>query len=197
MEYCNIELLDDKEEYWITYYHSNENEYGYNIRIEPYSNRGLKWSEEQYKKMQQQINKPGSYFRNHTVPRYIAEKAWEASRNKIWSEEERQRQSKILTGLKVKDTTNMKIAQTGENNGCAKLTEDNVKEIINLLNIGYKIVDIAKIYPCNNSNISAIKNCRSWKFLDRLEVIDDGYKINGEKRIYEYNRTHKDKIKVI
>ena len=196
LEYCDIDSLNDREEYWILYYHSNENTYGYNIRIDPTNNRGLKWSEEQHKKMQKQIDKPDSYYRNHTIPKYVQEKAWEAIRNKIWTEDERKRQSEILTGLKVKDTTNMKIAQTGENNGCAKLTENDVKEIINLLDIGYKVCDIPKIYPCTYNNISAIKSCRSWKFIDRETVINPIYKKSGEEKINEYNRNHKDKIKI-
>ena len=39
------------------------------------------------------------------------------------------------TGTKVLDTSKMKIAQTGENNGSAKLKENEVKEIIYLLKL--------------------------------------------------------------
>ena len=196
LEYCDIGLLNDREEYWILYYHSNEKENGYNMRINPVNNRGLKWSKSQRDKLEQQINKPDSYFRNHTIPRYVMEKAWESSRNKMWTKEERERQSKILTGLKVKDTTNMKIAQTGENNGCAKLTENDVREIINLLYLGYKGCDISKVYPCTECNVSAIKNNKSWTFINRSEVINDVYKKNGVNKIHEYNRIHKEKIEI-
>lgn len=196
LEYCDIDILNDREEYWISYYHSNENTNGYNIRIDPFNNRGLKWTQEQRNKMEQQINKPDSYFHNHTIPRHIMEKAWESSRNKVWTEEERKRHSKIMTGLKVKDTTNMKLAQTGENNGCAKLTENDVREIINLLYLGYKTCDISKIYPCTDSNISAIKNNKSWSFIDRDETINDTDKKKGVDKIYEYNRIHQKKIEI-
>lgn len=194
LEYCDIDILNDREEYWILYYHSNENENGYNIRIDPFNNRGLKWTKEQHDKMEKQINKPDSYYHNHTIPKHIMEKAWESNRNKVWTEEERNRQSEILTGLKVKDTTNMKLAQTGENNGCAKLTEDDVREIINLLYLGYKICDISKIYPCTDRNISAIKNNKSWNFIDRDKTINNVYKKRGIEKIYEYNRIHQKKI---
>ena len=102
IEYCNIEDLDKKEDFYIAKYQANKNAYGYNYRINNKTNRGLKWSEEQREKMKNAIeNNP--WYKNHTIPLEIMQKAWESSRNKIWTEEERKKHSKILTGTKVKD----------------------------------------------------------------------------------------------
>lgn len=187
LEYCDINMLNDREEYWINHFKSMDNEYGYNIRIDPFTNRGLKWSDERRRKMYKRINENGSYYKNHTIPTTTMKKAWEASRNKIWTDEERKRQSIILTGMKVKDTSNMKKAQTGENNGCAKLKESDVKEIIYLLNKGYNKYFLANIYKVSHSNICAIQGGRSWKFIDRNNIQDDKTIIeNAEKKVKLY-----------
>lgn len=67
LEYCSVDDLNGREFYWINYYKSNTD--GYNIRLNPNSNRGLQWSEKQPESMMAVINKEGSYFKNHTVPR--------------------------------------------------------------------------------------------------------------------------------
>lgn len=167
LEYCKIDDLDERENYYISLYNSNKNEFGYNYRIENTSNRGLKWSEEQREKMYTYINKEDSYHKNHTIPSWVMERAWEASRNRVWTDEDRKKHSEIMKGKKVKDTTKMKIAQTGEGNGCHKLTEKEVIEIIELLKTGNSQMSIAKIYNVSSSNIGAIKSGRSWRHIER------------------------------
>lgn len=191
IEKCENDLLNEKEKYWINYFNSSDNKYGYNIRIDPFTNRGLKWSNEQRKKMYEHINEEGSYYRNHTISKNILEKAWESLRNKIWTEEERKRHSIILTGTKVKDTSNMKKAQTGEGNNYHKLTELEVIEIINLLNNGYGAIELSTIYNISYSNILAIKKNRSWKHLDRQEVLSSENFKQGVQKINEYYKQNK------
>ena len=101
LEYCSNEQLNEKELFWINHFNSNNRDYGYNIRLNPFDNRGLKWTDEQRVKMMKHINAKGSYYRNHKISPKTLEKAWEASRRKVWTCEERQRHSKILTGTKV------------------------------------------------------------------------------------------------
>lgn len=60
LEYCDVELLNEREKYWINHFKSTDSKYGYNIRIDPFTNRGLKWSETQREKMYESINKEGS-----------------------------------------------------------------------------------------------------------------------------------------
>lgn len=141
--------------------------------------------------------KNNPWYKNHTIPLEIMQKAWESSINKIWTEEERKKHSKILTGTKVKDTSNMKKAQTGEGNNSHKLSEEEVLEIINLLQCGYKVIDLALVYNVSHSNISMIKAKRSWKHIDREKVITQKDKERGVLKIYEYNKSNKGKITII
>ena len=92
------------------------------------------------------------------------------------------------TGTKVLDTSKMKIAQTGENNGSAKLKENEVKEIIYLLDNGYDRHFIASIYKVSYSNINAIYSKRSWNFIDRNSIKDDKIIIkNAKKKVQMYD----------
>lgn len=171
LEYCSVDDLNERELYWINHYKSNTD--GYNIRLDPNSNRGLQWSEKQRESMMAAINKEGSYFKNHTVPRETMEKAWEASRNKVWTKEERERHSKRLTGTKVKDKTNMYAAQTGEKNPNAKLSENEAKQVIYLLWNRFAPSLLAEIYHVRIETVSAIKHLRSWKNISRSYVAAD------------------------
>lgn len=173
LEYCSNEQLNERELFWINHFNSNNKDYGYNIRLNPFDNRGLKWTDEQRVKMMEHINADKSYYRNHKIPRETLEKAWEASRNKVWSDDERQRQSKILTGTKVENTENMKAAQRGEINNYAKLTQCDVEEIIYLLNCGYGQTYLANLFNVSCSTIHAIKTKRSWSFLDQNLIINN------------------------
>ena len=191
LEYCPINELDLKEDYYISLYHSNDSRYGFNYRIDNKTNRGLKWSEEQREKMQQQINKEGSYYRNHTIPTKTLEKAWNASRSKIWSEEERKRHSVLLTGIKTKDTSNMKLAQQGSKNPSSKLTEDEVKEIICLCKYKYcehKV--IAEVYDISLGSVNSISVNRTWKYIDRNNI-DNNFYTKGVERINDFRANQK------
>lgn len=171
LEYCSVDDLNERELYWINHYKSNTD--GYNIRLDPNSNRGLQWSEKQRESMMAAINKENSYFKNHTVPRETMEKAWEASRKKVWTKEEREQHSKRLIGTKVKDKTNMYAAQTGEKNPSAKLSENEAKQVIYLLWNRFAPSLLAEIYHVRIETISAIKHLRSWKNISRSDVTAD------------------------
>lgn len=188
IEYCPIDELDSKEDYYISYFNSNNREYGYNHRIDNKTNRGLKWSDEVREKISKYYNDENSYHKNHTIPIEILKKAWEASRNRIWTEEDRKRHSEILKGTKVKDTSNMKLAQRGENNPSDKLSEEEVKEIILLLKNKYcnhKL--LSEVYGVSRSNISAISCGRSWKHISQ-DNINESYFIKGIEKIEKYKK---------
>lgn len=193
LEYCAVDELDNKEDYYITKYKSNDNKYGFNYRIDNKTNRGLKWSEEQREKMMMAIdNNP--WFRNHTVPLSTAKKAWEANKGRIWTQEERDRQSERLTGLTVEDTSKMKLAQQGEGNPACKLSECSVKEIILLLQNKYCSVKLlSRVYCVTEDNIRMIRCNRSWKHIDRNNI-EEKYFLLGVEKIDEYNRKHKEEI---
>lgn len=171
LEYCDVEYLNEREVYWINFFKSDS--CGYNIRLDPFSNRGLKWSDDQREKMDAVINKEGSWYKNHIVPQATLEKAWAASRNKVWTQEERDRQSKILTGTKVLDTSKMCAAQSGEKNGFAKLSEEDVKQVIYFIFMKFRVKLISQIYHVRDTTISAIKHCRSWLNINRKDVLEN------------------------
>lgn len=190
IEYCSIDKLDSKEDFYIKKFNSNDREHGYNYRIDNVTNRGLKWTEDQREKMFEYINDENSYHKNHTIPLSTMEKAWEAARNRVWTEEERKRHSEILRGTKVKDTSNMKLAQRGENNPSCKLSEEEVKEIILLLNNKYCTQKLlGEVYGVNSTNIGAINSCRSWKHIPR-DCIDESYYVIGIKKVEEYKHQY-------
>ncbi len=195
IEYCEVEDLDAVEEMWIKTLKASNDLMGYNCRLEATSNRGLKWTLEQREKMNKIINDPNGWFKNHTVPLETRLKAYETNRNRIWTEEERKEQSKRLKGLKVKDTTNMKIAQRGEKNGSHKLTEKEVIEIINLLNNKiYTQQLIGEVYNVNHANIFAIKKKKSWTYIDRQKVLDNNIFQEASKKVEEYKKNHNSTI---
>lgn len=194
IEYCEIEELDSKEDYYILKYNSNNREYGYNERIDNKTNRGLKWSEEQREKwMNSMKNNP--WYKNHKIPQETLEKAWEASRNKIWTEEERKRHSEILKGTTVSDTSKMKLAQQGSKNPSSKLTENDIKEIICLCKNKYcSHKEIAEAYGVSLGSIASISINRTWKHVDRNNI-DISYYNKGVDRINEYRKTNQNEIK--
>lgn len=193
LEYCNIENLDQKEDYHIAKYRANDPQFGFNYRIENKTNRGLKWSLEQREKMVKAIE-TNPWFHNHSIPQSTMEKAWEASRAKVWTKEERDRHSQILKGTKVADTSKMKLAQRGEGNPSCKISEDIVKEIILLLENNYCSTSVlANTYQVSLSNIYAIKKGRSWKHLDR-DTIEERYFLLGVNRVDEYCRNNKTEV---
>lgn len=193
LEYCTIEALDQKEDSYIAKYNANDRHFGFNYRVDNKTNRGLKWSPEQREKMTKamEIN---PWFHNHTIPQSTLEKAWSASRAKVWTKEERDRHSKILKGTKVADTSKMKLAQQGEGNPSCKITEDMVKEIIMLLNNTYcSVALLANVYHVTVSNIHAIRRGRSWKHLDRNNI-EECYFLSGVKKVDEYNRNNQKEL---
>jgi group I intron endonuclease len=193
LEYCSVEVLDEKEDYYIMQYQSNNNQYGFNYRIDNKTNRGLKWSDEQREKMMDAIDR-NPWFRNHTVPLSTAQKAWETTRNRVWTQEERKRHSEILTGTKVSDTSKMKLAQQGEGNPSCKLSEESVKEIILLLQNEYCSIELLScVYCVTTSNIRMIRCNRSWKHIDRNNI-EEKYFLLGVKKVDEYSRKHKEEI---
>ena len=61
---------------------------------------------------------------------------------------------------------NLRANQSGQFNNGAKLTEEEVKEIITmLLDKKYKYEDIGKKYGVTSDCIGAIKNKKNWKYL--------------------------------
>lgn len=78
-----------------------------------------------------------------------------------WHVINKEKKSKKRT--KVKDTSNMKVAQQGENNGnCCKLTVEDVVEIKKMLKDGVRQSAIARKYNVSTTLIWNIANCNRW-----------------------------------
>lgn len=45
LERCELDVIDSREDFWITHYRSNKGEYGYNVRTSPVTNRGVRLSD--------------------------------------------------------------------------------------------------------------------------------------------------------
>lgn len=65
----------------------------------------------------------------------------------------------------------MMYPKRGETNNNVKLTEVQVKEIIQLVNNGVNHKEIAAKFGVSSGNISSIKNNKSWKHLKRAELL--------------------------
>lgn len=80
IEYCEIEELDEKEQYWIDYYESYNREKGYNICRYASNTRGFKHSEETKEKLRQiKLENPVRLCGDKN-PMYGKEKSEEAKR---------------------------------------------------------------------------------------------------------------------
>lgn len=87
-----------------------------------------------------------------------------------WNVINKEKVSKKRT--KVKDTSKMKTAQSGENNGhCNKLTSEDVKEIKRLLKAGLSQTKIARQYQVSQTLIHNIMVGKRWRSVTIEEVI--------------------------
>lgn len=67
----------------------------------------------------------------------------------------------------VKDTSNMKKAQAGQNNPRARLKDEDVMEILWLRENGYKTSEIAEIYNINKNYVCGIGK-RRWQHVNKM-----------------------------
>ena len=102
-------------------------------------------------------------------------KLLESLKGKKHSAETKSKMSESQKGKKHSAETKSKISEsqkgkyTGEKNGCAKLTEKDVREIIYQIKFHWYrglMTDLAKKYGVWHTAISAIKHKRSWKHID-------------------------------
>jgi group I intron endonuclease len=130
------EEMDVKEKKWIAFYKSNNPKHGYNI-----ASGGVffKHSEETKRKI--------------------------GLSNKNPSPELRERRKKWMTGRIVSDETRHKISEShkGSKQWCAKLTEDDVRQIKIDLAKGESHPSIAKRYGVDRSIISGINIGKIWR----------------------------------
>lgn len=168
VEKCPIELLNEKEIYYIKELRSHFSENGYNISWGGESfNRGLKISEETRKKMSEshknmseetrkkmRENHPDTSGENHPL--------W----GKHPSEETKKKQSESHMAHSLSEETKNKISKALRGNTWnAKLTEEYVLEIKKMIYNGMRNIDIMKVVGVSQTNISRIRHEKNWGWL--------------------------------
>ena len=95
----NILQLDEREQYWINYYKSNNKNYGYNLRLDCTNNRGCKLSEESRKifsNRQKKLCQDTDYIKN------LSEKSKENWKNKEWRDNCLAKQKEVTRTLEYR-----------------------------------------------------------------------------------------------
>jgi group I intron endonuclease len=184
----NKEDLIEREQFWIDFYKSYEPENGYNISPSAYSTKGIKFSEETKKLFSEQRkgrdagkNNP-FYGKKHSIE----------SKEKI-------RNKKI--GTKLSKETRMKMSESrkGEKHSKAKLSNEDIFEIIKRIKNKEEISAIAKSYNVEVAVISSIKQGKSWThvtngllddFLPHTKITKSD--IREIEKMYSVGKTYKE-----
>lgn len=148
LEFCPAEQLDEKEQYWINFYHSNEKDKGYNLTIGGQNGRkSIDYSQAIFTEEEVLDIRKRRFNQERKIDVYqdykdkkfnTFEKVWLGiSYNDIGTE------YIIPTGL-ISRQQYSSIANSGERNYGAKLTEKDVKEIRKRYDAGEPAI---KIWP--------------------------------------------------
>lgn len=84
LERCCVDNLYDREKYWVEYYRTSDPDYGYNLRLDPVTSRGIKLSKET-KELMSKAHKGKSITAEH------ARKSAEARRGSKRTDDQRER----------------------------------------------------------------------------------------------------------
>ena len=176
--------LDEREDYWTKELKSNIDEFGYNMRpIYVNTNLGRKYNEEQKQKISKNRKGKGTGKRNHSpetiklksemckaqnLSQYHTEEVKEKMRNKIREQH---------CDVPIPEVQKQAISEhnRGELNKAAKLTNDKVMEILELLkNSKMSIKKIAKLFDVEGSMIYSIKSGKSWRHITKPYIEENG-----------------------
>jgi group I intron endonuclease len=153
-----LDELNGKEEYWIAHYKATNPKYGYNIykggnnkrmpqrakdQIRK-SNTGRIFSKEHCKRISE--SKKGVSVHTHESRKAMSEKM----KGRVFTEEHRKNKS---------------IAQLGQRNPTAKLTDEDVATIKQRIKNGDGNREIAKDYNVTHGNISMIRVNKTWRHI--------------------------------
>jgi group I intron endonuclease len=122
----NLDILIERESYWINFYHSNERELGFNARISTTTNLGVKYSEESKlnmsnaqkgrKKSEEHKKKLSEANKGHVPSQETREKLSIAGKGRILTEETKAKMSAASKGKPKSDEArkNMSEAKKGK-----------------------------------------------------------------------------------
>jgi len=203
LERTKDENLENKESYWIHLLKSNCPEYGYNLRQETFSNRGIKFTEEQKKKLSE-IHK-GKKPSNYTIQRAIEtntgskrsivskQKMSEAKKGKHLSEEHKRKIGKAGRGKKRSEETCQKIRMINKGR---KHTKEYCEAISKRMT-GRVLSDEhrLKISMGNKGKKRSTENCQKIsQGLTGLHPSEEIRKKQSESRLKYYERIKQNKL---
>ena len=134
IEICNKQELIKREQYYIDILKPE-----LNLDKKAGSRLGSKWTKESIIKRNNTIKAKGGFYHS------------EESKFKIGKAQ-----------LGVKRTEEVKLKTTGSNNPNAKFTNKDLSDILELLQSGKMIKEIALIYNCNRNTIARIKSNKTY-----------------------------------
>ena len=146
LEFCERELLDSKEKYWIYFFSSMDSRKGFNLIDDPITTHHSKQTREKISRA-----RIGMKF----------------------SDEHRENIRKARLGTKSTEETKAKLREIhknpplGENAANVKITNEMATLIIVMLANKIRIRDITKVTKVNYNLIKAIKHRRSWVHISK------------------------------
>lgn len=180
IEECHsLDNLYSREKYWIGYYDSTNNKTGYNISLGGDGATlvggkngmfGRKHTEETKEKIREA--KIGLKLSDETKALLSSQRKGvpKSEKHKASMSKSRSGENHHLYGKSHKDETKMKMSESrrGSSNSNAKLSDEDVVEIIKLLNTKkYTQKEIGDMFRVSRVAISAIKLNKSWKHIKR------------------------------
>lgn len=178
----DIELLTERESYYIEYYKSYR-PFGYNIQRKPFRSNSDEWTDEKRQAMSKSLKK---YYENNEAPFKGKKHTMEARKKMSEVNKLRTGSKNSFYGKKHTEETKKKMSKNrksyspteehreiistsrrGENANFAKLTEKDVLEIIELINCKERVVNISKKYNVTIGTIYNIRNGKSWSYLTK------------------------------
>lgn len=119
VEECSIDMLDERERYYIALYTTNNRKYGYNI--EPGGNKNKKLSDETKDKLR--LANAGKI-----LPDYVKAKISEANKGRKISDEHKQLLMDLHTGSHLSDETKAKIGIASRKENLSEETLEKMRE---------------------------------------------------------------------
>lgn len=135
LEFCNKELLIKREQYHLDILNPE-----LNLDRIANSRLGSKLSKQSIEKRKNTIRNKGGFKHSNEAKIKIG-----------------------LAQLGVKRNEEIKLKTTGSNNPNSLFTNEDIKNILELISTGIKIKDVATMYNCNRNTIARIKSNKTYK----------------------------------
>jgi group I intron endonuclease len=183
VEECEPEVLDEKEGFWISFYKSSNREFGYNLhswgdakRITPeetkirisIANKGKKRSEKHIAALKLRVL-------SEENKRQISET--KKGNSPAWNEGKTGHLSES-----VKEKMRLSHDKNGEKSGTAKLTNEKVLIIAQMIKDGFGVTYISKEFGVSKGAISDIKSGRGWSHISGIPKSPRGKHTNTDRR---------------